>query len=527
MSLPTYTPMEEEAVIMAARKNKNVFISYCFLYDDEHPLGRPQHPFHVSWHKAMDEHEYLVVFAPIEHGKTTQLSVYGDIWDIGNNPNIRIWILSGSEKLPVKIVTRMEQIILTNKRVHKVFPHLRPETRAGRTQMWNTTSFIVQRDLEGGEVDGDPTVQATGIMGSSQGSRIDKLMCDDLNTYQNAFYEKQREALNDWFVSADCIGRLTDGGTCTIVGNPWHELALAHMAIKDLGFASISFEACDAKFENILWPREKVGKRHVGFSKERLQLKAKKHGPIEFARCFRCIAVSDQTQWFSLKTMQRNYSDSLLVNDPLPPHFLPLCGVDPAVKKSKGANFASFFVGGYNPITGQKRVKRIIEEKMSAEQILKKLIEIMDQDPDIMFVVEDNGQQSYLIELAQNTAITQAIGATEAQANAIVGKIQPFNTTEDKSDPEVGIAKMSADFEAQLWQIPRCEESSRWFDQFLRWRPGNRRHTGDIVMSSYFFWSEANLRSIGRGYMSDSLADYITRMDQQEPEFSDLMRTQM
>ena len=120
-SSPNIHIVKEGAWVRAARNDVNAYISYCFL--DK----RKQKRFHKEWHDVCDEYDYLVLFAPLEHGKTEQISIWRSIWLLGRNPDLRIWILSSTGPLASKIVTAVEELILTNERIKQVFPHLIPE----------------------------------------------------------------------------------------------------------------------------------------------------------------------------------------------------------------------------------------------------------------------------------------------------------------------------------------------------------------------------------------------------------------
>lgn len=491
---------DESARIEAARMDPNAFVSYVFLDN------KPQHRFHAEWQWTYTKEDAVVIFSAVEHGKTEQISVWRTLFELGCNPELRFWILSSTNKLASKICTQLEQIILTNDRLHRVFPNLKPEDRRGRAQAWNTTSFIIRRESDSR----DPSVQTCGITGSAIGSRIDRLICDDITNFRNAYFDAQRERSVEWFKGAECMGRLTAGAKVIMVNNAWHDRALPHVVVNELGFLEKSYPACDENLNGILWPLETSRGKVVGFDKARLAQKRKMMGLVEFARCFLCQPISDHTEFFSVSKMSRNLMKGLKPFAELPKGMIPICGVDPAVSKKNRSNEACFFVGGVDPRTGMKRVRYIISKRMSAIEIVKEMLNVYRHEPNVRIVVENNAQQDYLIQIVCNGDIMKAVGANEHEAARLRGCIRPFTTTDKKSDPDVGIAGMASDFEACTWEIPDYQETEKWFRQAIAYRPGV--HTGDVLMASYFFWSEANRLSTRRATVPESMKDFMKRV---------------
>ena len=504
--------IHQGASILAARKDVNAFISYCFLE------GRPQHKFHADWHKLIEKHDYLVLFAPLEHGKTEQISAWRSIWLLGNNPDLRIWICSAGGKLAFKVIGQVQEIILTNDKIKRVFPNLVPEDREGRYQAWNSNSLIVRRTLNAK----DPSMQGTGIMGSSIGSRVDVFVGDDMMNFKNTFFDAPRERSIEWFRSAECMGRIAPGGKCVLINNPWHDKALAHVVVDQYDFKAKTYKACDEKLNNILWPTEESIGRVVGFNKKRLEQKRRVMGTVEFARCYLGQPITDHTEFFDITKMTQNIWPGLKPHDPLTNGMMPICGIDPAVSKKHKSAETAFFLGGVNLKTGIKQLRSIHHARMSALKILQHMVRIYRQEPNVTFIVESNGQQDYLIQIASNIEIVKMCGAEEPEARQIAASIRPFWTDQRVRDPDVGIAKMSSDFEAKVWRVPECPEVETWFKQALAFHPG--AHTGDILMASWLFWTEANRLSIRRPQVNRTVKEFIRdRLGNIKSETSGLM----
>lgn len=496
--------LTEGTKILAAREDVNAFISYCFLD------GRPQHRFHARWQKFADVTDYGVIFAPIEHGKTEQMSIWRTLWELGRNPNLRFWIMSAKEGLTLKIIAEISQSILSNEKIHRVFPNLAPEDRKGNNQAWNTTQLIVRRDLNLK----DPSVEATPVMGSAIGSRIDRLLADDVMSFANTIFDGPREHLVDWIRGTECMGRITAEGRVLFVNNAWIEQDLAHVLVKENDFKALHDVACDDNLNNILWPMEISCGKLVGFDRARLETKRKKMGPVEFARCFLNRTITAQTQYFSMKSMKTCCMEGLTMMAPMPPGWLPLCTIDPAVGKSQGRRRRAdwgIIYGSFDPLTSRKRIRYMKSGQMDAREGLSELLRLHRLEPTMPFLVESNGQQEYLIQIITTPELARGLGATEQEISRLKGLVRPFLTTGAKHDPSSGIPSMAADFEAKLWEIPQGPEIYKWFVQAMDYRPG--KHTGDLMMASYFFWHETNRLSMGRKSVGTTLAKFAKGME--------------
>jgi hypothetical protein len=499
MLAPFGPDFKKAAWVSAARKDVNAFVSYCFLD------RRPQHKFHAEWQAAIQHNKMVVLFAPLEHGKTEQISCWRSIWELGNNPDLRFWVLTSTADLASKIVTSIQEIILTNELVQEVFPNLRPEDRPRRKQAWNTKSLIVRRSLN----TRDPSMQATGIMGTAIGSRVDRLIGDDVMNFKNTFFPEQRKRTVEWFQSAECMGRITADGRCALVNTPWHEEAVAHVAVRNMGFKQVGpYQACDDNFNNLLWPMEKSCGRIVGFDRARLEDKQRQMGTMEFGRCFLGKEITSKTRYFSMDSMANCIDKRLRQNDPLPDNMIPICGIDPATGK-RGSADTAFCLGGVDIQTGMKQVQWMKAGSMGAVDTLKEIVRIMRLHPMCIFVVESNAQQDFLIQILNTKEIMAALGADAREISRLHNLVRPFYTGTSKNDLLNGIPSMGADFEAGLWRIPDCHESGVLFRDALEYRPGYR--TGDLLMATYFFFSQANQLSTRRATVSPSLREFMNR----------------
>jgi len=106
----------------------------------------------------------------VSHNTTNLLGFL--LWQIGYNPNIRIKLFTQSEDKARERLNVLAEMISTNKLVKLVFPSLRPNPKGP----WHKRSIQVERSI----TDKEPTVEASGIMGSVEGGRADLVVLDDV-----------------------------------------------------------------------------------------------------------------------------------------------------------------------------------------------------------------------------------------------------------------------------------------------------------------------------------------------------------
>lgn len=149
--------LEEYLQIKEARKKFSTFCQYVF--------GLKPGKIHIEWHnlatKAMKEGQPCVIFACRSHGKTTYLSVLRVLFLLGHNPNLRIKIVSHSDKKSADILRQIKEAIEYNEKLRKVFPHLKPGP------VWAANKILVERDLWSKDV----TIEALGVLSGATGGR--------------------------------------------------------------------------------------------------------------------------------------------------------------------------------------------------------------------------------------------------------------------------------------------------------------------------------------------------------------------
>jgi len=174
---------------------------------------------HKKWHELITEHDRLILWAHPSLGKTTQLAARM-LWAIGNNPQIRICVLSNTHDMAVRIVRLLAGYIEHSEEFKRVFPDLEPSTP------WTESSLTIKRPFMAKE----PTIQAAGVHASILGSRIDLLVIDDLLDWENCRTEALRDKVWSW-MQTTILTRLTKDARIVVIGNAFHPCLTAESLV--------------------------------------------------------------------------------------------------------------------------------------------------------------------------------------------------------------------------------------------------------------------------------------------------------
>lgn len=287
----TLALLADEMGVRAARRDPTAFIEYC-LTDDRTGIPLRLCPMHLEWQQLMGHRKFLVLLGPREHGKSTNL-VGRVLWELGNNPNVRVKIVSNNSSNAQKRLRAIKKHIESNPRLHRVFPHLKPDY-----SKWAETAILVVRP----QIMIDSSVEAYGVFAAATGSRCDILIFDDVADMKNSILnpadrEKVRETvLSDW------MNMLVDGGWCVDIATLWHKADLHHHlggnALKEFlrgeipdqseieeGQWYVSFHAVGENFEPV-WAEQ--------WPKERLKAKYNTVGAKAFNRGYRNRAIDEE-----------------------------------------------------------------------------------------------------------------------------------------------------------------------------------------------------------------------------------------
>lgn len=173
--------------------------------------GREPRDLHPAQTYQPGRLDRLLCNTPPEHGKSTTITMNYITWRIVNDPNIRIILVSKTQRMAETFVYGIKSR-LTGPRYRKLQQEFGPpETYEGSADSWTARSITLGQKDDGQK---DPTLQALGMGGQIYGARADLIVLDDCVTLDNAHdYEKQT-----LWLTQEVVTRLSKGGKVLVVG---------------------------------------------------------------------------------------------------------------------------------------------------------------------------------------------------------------------------------------------------------------------------------------------------------------------
>lgn len=414
------------------------------------------------WHRLADKYDRLVMWSHMEAGKTLQMSVARTLWELGRNPGLRFAIVSATATQAAKIAGLIGNYVVNSPELREVFPDLVPDPNGP----WNTQQLTVKRP---GVMAKDPSVQVVGIGSNIQGSRLNRVILDDVLTWDNTHSQHMRDGCWDWYHKT-IPGRVSPvDGRILGIGNVWHNQDLLHRLADNPLWHGFKFPIQNPDGSSTCpqrWSLERIAKR-------RLEL-----GPIESQIQLDCVCVDDSASRF-----RRDWIDKCLGrgNGKVPPYAIRevpygcsvYCGVDLAVGLDAKNDLTVLFVLLIHP-NGDREVLWVESGRWKVTDIMAKVVEFSRRFHPI-FVVETVAAQDWLRQILQETTAIPIV---------------PYNTTAAKKwDATFGLETMGAEMAAAKWIIPnqggQCSpDIQAWIGEMLVYN--SRDHTGDRLMAAFF-----------------------------------------
>jgi hypothetical protein len=417
------------------------------------------------WHSLANRHSRLLIWSHVESGKTNQLSIGRTLFAIGNDPSMRVAIVSNTSAQAEKIMYSISQYIEKSEVLHEIFPNLVPD------DPWNNSELQVKRKV----FSKDPTVMACGVHGNITGARIDLLILDDLLDYENTRTKRGRDDLCDWYEST-LVGRLTKNARVICVGTAWHPDDFMHRLAKNPGWHAFRYPVTDENGK-ARWPDQ--------WSDERIAAKRVELGPIQALRQLDCIARDDsearfKKEWLDIALKNGEGRALTFKLDIIPYGCRVYTGVDLAVQRGD-ANYHTAMVTILVYQNGCREIINVERGKWKGIDILKRLFDIQRRYQSIC-VVENNAAQDYIVQFAHEMG-------QFGQAQLGVIPIIPFTTGANKVHPEFGVESLSTEMAMGKWSIPSNNGRVHLSLEPLINEICNYEvaaHTGDCLMAMWF-----------------------------------------
>ena len=468
---------KEKALIKGARLDPAKFVEYALPHEK---TGEPitNAPFHKDWQQHFSDHDYCLLIAPVEHGKSVQLAVGRILWELGNDSSIRIALISNTEGMASKIVSAIRTHIERNPRVRKVFPDLKPSEY--KEHPWHNTKITIARE----SIARDPSVQALGAYGPIVGSRIDIVLMDDILDFDNTRTSEARKKLVEWF-DTTVFTRVTDGGKCWSIGTPWNPSDLLHDLEGRPDFYAKRYcavhnpEAPEEEWKPI-WPEQ--------WSLERLLMKRRNMGIMDFVRKYLCQVRDDKNARFRKDwikgALKLGAGFSMVTQQPkLVTGQMMRCftGVDLGVGQDEDHDLTVLYTLGIDH-RNRKRTLNIQKGRWQSPEILQRLWNVYRRFDSIIYV-ESNGAQRFILQFAGAQGLP----------------CLPFNTDGNKWDPAFGVEGIAVEMQSGLHVWPSGPTGHEIHPELidleqacLFFTAQKNAHTADELMAYWFANTAAN-----------------------------------
>jgi hypothetical protein len=485
----------------------------------------------------------IVVAYARGHGKTTHLSVGYPLWRIADNHNIRILLVSSTASISQSSLGTIMANIDKNEKyqlyatyidpLHQgVIPQLKGNIKAKKD--WSGNSLTIQReDLKLR----DPTICAIGVFGSILSKRADEIILDDIVNQENSQTEEQRLKIIDW-IRTTVIPVLVPGGRIICLGNTWHQDDLVARLLKDNQFdyrsrkpaiihesnhpelwqqwsviildESLKLEDRKQKAEEfyqankvlmddgveVLWPDR--------FTYKDLYL-IRLSDSYSFARMYQCDPSNRPSQKFKDEWLEEaiRKGAKLRLQSEKRKEFISgmtTSGVDLAIGEKEWNDDTSLLTldrvkNGEGEIKdGDVVIRDIDVGKFSPDQVRQKIINVDE-------VIQPNGIR------VENVGYQQAI---VRDLENKVKNIRGYHTGGEKFDSSIGVNSLAILAEVGKLVIPYDQTDPRTVKIVNRLLNEMRAfpdgHTGDILMSLWFAYSE--MRDLSGGRILVPTTDY-------------------
>lgn len=161
-------------------------------------------PFTAKWDTDTADHQYIfienilrnprsITHVPVEHAKSTWISLVLPLWFLINDRNLNIVIISATARQAENFL----KIIKTHIEENELFRQDFPEVRRDPKNKWTNREIFIKRDA--GQMSKDASILAIGTGGQFLGARVDILIGDDICSLDNSSTEHMREKLLSWF----------------------------------------------------------------------------------------------------------------------------------------------------------------------------------------------------------------------------------------------------------------------------------------------------------------------------------------
>lgn len=417
--------LETTVRIELARRDVNQFCEFAFRGPDNQPWV--QQAFHREWQALLplEGPARLLIGAPRDSAKSSQMAVARVLWELGRNPELRVKIVSATEELAGNLVAEMQRHIERNPRLHLVFPQLRPQPKGP----WTRGELLVQRT----SLAKDPSVSAHGVLGGGVGGRADLVIFDDVCDYRNAV---QQAGLRDQIKGAfyeTWVNFLGPTGRAVYIATVWHQHDLTMELKAHPEWLKWWRGARDEVTGRPLWPDR--------WDEAALARREGEIGVRTFARQYLLRPVSDEERTFPEDALRACEDEHFAAGHVQAPEDWPrYAGVDLAASLGQKASWTVMFSAAMDPESRRRHPLEIIRKRQPFPAT-------------IQMILAQNRQHRYRLIYVENNAFQQAV-VDQLSAEDCSLPVKGHQTGANKYDEGLGIPSLSAGMAKGSWLIP-------------------------------------------------------------------------
>ena len=409
----------KEKVVRKARTDLATFSQYIFGYVNA--------GYHYEWQNFVRTNRNGLILGFRGSAKTESITVANTLFEIGQDQNNKIKIVTESDELAENILSRISATILRNERYHEVFPQVKPSSVGS----WNKHALTVERTID----HKDPSIVATGIMAASTGGRATLIHFDDAIGMRNALTQPgmrqqvKESFYSNWLPLLDPVV-----GRWYMTATPWHIEDLVTELRQNKAIPKTKEVWVGNNFESP-WPER--------FTSEYFKQCLGQYKIRGYNRAFRGIALSDEETWINPQAIKNCIDRSLKVYDVLQSNEnVRFTGVDLGHRDGNESCPSVIFTVARTPNGKRIPVDIKISRSSSVLDIARAIIRTNDELKPALIMVENNGAQKYLID------ILQGLGNKSMP-------IEGHFTSSQKIDPNTGVPSLLAEIETGQWVIPQ------------------------------------------------------------------------
>ncbi len=261
---------------------------------------------------------YRSMWVPIEHAKTTWISVVIPLWILAVDQETKIALIGNRAEDAQKPMAVVKWHIENNQLLRADFPELRPDFKAG----WSDERIFVERR----DRSKDPSTQTSGITGTIQGARMDVVLGDDVQNRKRALSDTMNHAdQENWQEVIE--NRVVDGGICATYGTLQTARDLIATMSRSPGYRHLHLSAYDTD--------GRYGQKGapIWMPRKRLKLARKRQGERRFARKYLNKSKDEGGKQLKAKWLHFAEYGDIPWND-----LTYFAGVDPATGEAESSN---------------------------------------------------------------------------------------------------------------------------------------------------------------------------------------------